>query len=210
VSVGLKLFMALAILFTGLLPMFGCQATAMVKEPDRSSLWVHSRINVPLLRPGFTMGRVSTGAIGVPVIYSLRVAVWDPRGKRVSLAHSFIDILAFVGPIESRAQALELVRLYTRYPDFLMFDDNLLDIDLATAHIRLPDTLAGKLPPVQVEDTHYGGYRLKRNLVKYDRRSGDLIAFRSEETLEQNGSYKIRISRVYRSKPGDLSIFLPE
>lgn len=156
------------------------------------------------------MGRVASGPVSTPVIYSLRVAVWDEQGHIVATANQFKDLSSFVGPIHSPGQALGLVRSYTGYPDFLMFDDSLLEIDPDASYLRFPKSLAGTLAPPQVERTNDGGFRIMRNLIRYRGNGRASSVFRSSEIVGPDGRYELNIGTIYPNTNRSIRIHLPE
>jgi hypothetical protein len=169
---------------------------------------IESQIQTTSLRPGFRLCRVSEGVLTQPAIYSLKLAVLDTEGRIVARPKRFADLAPFVGPITNEIQALAFARLYTQYPDFLLFQDKLLEIGLAESFLRLPKTIADQLAPVQLSSTPRG-FHVARDLVHYDERSRALGAFRSDETVGRNGHYRLRVARTYPN--GDaIKLHLPE
>jgi len=160
------------------------------------------------LKPGFRLCRVSEGVIRQPAIYGLRLAVLDAKGRIVARPRRFADLAPFVGPITTEAQALAFVRLYSQYPDFLLFEERRLEIRPGESFLRLPQTVGDRLAPVQVNSTRRG-FHLARDLVHFDDQCKALAAFRSDETVERNGHYRLRVERTYPD--GDaIELLLPE
>ena len=146
----------------------------------------------------------------MPLISGLTLAILDNAGNVVAMPKHFQDLSPFVAPVNNLQQALSLARLYTTYPDFLLFEDKLLEIELAGEAIQLPDSVTNALLPLRIDSKRTGQFHLARNLIKYDDRKRTLSAFRSDETIDRNGHYRLAIKRVYSTKGGELSIYLPE
>jgi len=186
----------------------GCHVGGVSAASEPPGAGIESQIETTALRPGYRLCRVSEGVIRRPAIYGLRLAVLNEEGRIVARPRRFADLAPFVGPISNEAQALAFVRLYTQCPDFLLFEDRLLEIRPAESFLRLPRTVADQLEPMQVSSSQRG-FHLARDLVHFDEKSRALGAFRSDETVERNGQYRLRVERSYPN--GDaIELFLPE
>jgi len=183
----------------------------MAAQGVKRAAWeqVESRIDVRFLKKGYQLVRVYSGEPKLPLVASLRAAIADDRGQIVKVLERFSDLSAFVAGIRSTPEAVAYVRLYTVYPDFLMFDDRTLEVQPAGEHIALPRGIATRLLPPEVRQLRNGNYGIARNLVRPGSKQKWVI-FRSAETVTEEGQYTIRIAKRYAVGSGEVRIGLPE
>lgn len=171
---------------------------------------LQSQIELRSLRPGYRLYRAPTGTAGTPIVYWLKPAVLDDEGRVVSMPRRLVDISPFISRIGSPHEALAFVRVSTRFPDFLMFEDGLLEIQRGDEFLRIPESLKTQLLPPMVRARQNGGFEIARDLIKLDKAHKILSVFRSDEKVGLHGEYEMNVLRIYPVPPGDIGIHLPE
>ena len=193
-----------------------CAAQALAQDATvncpgrRNDLRLYSQVQAEFLRTGYRLYRALDGPLGDPIAYSLKAVVLDEKGCVISSPRHLADLSAFIGEIASAKEALAYVRVTTSFPDFLMFDDGLLEIQAGDNFLRIPEDLRARMSPPTVLSRPEGGFEIERDLVKVDKAYQILSVFRSAERVDRRGNYQMKVLRIYPVAASDLGIHLPE